>query len=220
MNIKEAYAAQEFCISVRIKPSSMDDWADPNREYKITSIHRFYDSKITKKVKYSAELSNSGRAVYVLPLEDIEVIEPLQKFVAEKVALMEKKSLKQNLKILLEKYPTKRELNAYIGSIVDEIKKGKRETKIFKKPTLEEIKAYCDEKGYTFDVEEFYNHYEANGWKVGKVPMKSWQAALVNWNKRQNDFAPKSKDKNYNIDSTYDINEIQNKALFNENYDI
>ena len=28
-----------------------------------------------------------------------------------------------------------------------------------------------------------YNYYEANGWRVGKNPMKDWKAAARNWMK-------------------------------------
>lgn len=30
-------------------------------------------------------------------------------------------------------------------------------------------------------AEKFVAHYESNGWKVGKVPMKSWESACVTW---------------------------------------
>lgn len=50
-----------------------------------------------------------------------------------------------------------------------------------KKPTAEEIRAYCKDKGYAIDAEHFLNYYEANGWKVGRNAMKSWKAALANW---------------------------------------
>ena len=50
-----------------------------------------------------------------------------------------------------------------------------------KRPTAEEIRAYCKEKGYAIDAEHFLNYYEANGWRVGKNPMKSWKATLANW---------------------------------------
>lgn len=52
----------------------------------------------------------------------------------------------------------------------------------FRKPTVEEIRAYCEEKGYQVDAERFWAHYESNGWKVGgKAAMKSWKAAVVTW---------------------------------------
>lgn len=95
----------------------------------------------------------------------------------------------------------------------------KRES-AFVKPTVQQVQAYMAEKGYSFDVEEFCNHYEANGWKVGKVPMKSWKAAVSNWNKREKQFNRKNTDNGHDIPSTYDINAIQHKAMFNDEYDI
>ena len=48
-------------------------------------------------------------------------------------------------------------------------------------PTFEEVKAYCDEKGYQIDAQRFIDYYDSNGWKVGKNPMKDWQAAIRTW---------------------------------------
>ncbi len=64
-----------------------------------------------------------------------------------------------------------------IGKVSIEGEKRKR----FTKPTLEEVKAYIDEKGYSVDAERFINYYESNGWKVGRNPMKDWQATVRNW---------------------------------------
>lgn len=61
----------------------------------------------------------------------------------------------------------------------------------FIKPTIEEIEAYANEKGYELDAEHFIAFYESNGWKVGKNPMKSWQGAVANWVKRQNEYSPR-----------------------------
>lgn len=35
------------------------------------------------------------------------------------------------------------------------------------------------------EAHSFFNHYESNGWKVGKNPMKSWKASAANWINRQ-----------------------------------
>jgi predicted transcriptional regulator len=51
----------------------------------------------------------------------------------------------------------------------------------FKKPTIEEIAAYIEEKKFTFDAERFYDYYESKGWVVGKSPMKDWKAACRTW---------------------------------------
>ena len=55
----------------------------------------------------------------------------------------------------------------------------------FKKPTLEELKAYIAENGYTFSAEAFMDYYESNGWKVGRNPMKSWQATCRTWQRHE-----------------------------------
>ena len=50
-----------------------------------------------------------------------------------------------------------------------------------KHPTLEEVKAYCNERGNRVDPERFVDYYTANGWRVGKNPMKDWRAAVRTW---------------------------------------
>ena len=58
----------------------------------------------------------------------------------------------------------------------------------FQKPTIEEIRQYCLEKGYNVDAEQFFNFYESKGWVVGKSPMKNWRAAVCTWNKREKEI--------------------------------
>ena len=53
----------------------------------------------------------------------------------------------------------------------------------FKKPTLEEVKAYCEERGNSVDAERWMDYYTANGWKVGRNPMKDWKATVRTWEK-------------------------------------
>ena len=50
-----------------------------------------------------------------------------------------------------------------------------------KHPTLDEVKAYCNERNNRVDPERFIDYYTANGWKVGKNPMKDWKAAVRTW---------------------------------------
>ena len=65
-----------------------------------------------------------------------------------------------------------------------EIQQEKPKRKNFVKPTVEEIAAYCKEKNYNINAQQFFNYYESNGWKIGRNAMKSWQAAVQNWNTR------------------------------------
>lgn len=61
--------------------------------------------------------------------------------------------------------------------------------KRFSPPSIDEIKAYCVEKGYTLvDAEYFWNYYENINWHIGKNKMKNWKLAVANWEKRQHEF--------------------------------
>lgn len=57
--------------------------------------------------------------------------------------------------------------------------------KRFTKPTLEEVRAYCAERRNTVSPEKFLDYYEANGWRVGRNPMKDWRAAVRNWEQNE-----------------------------------
>ena len=63
-------------------------------------------------------------------------------------------------------------------------KKERVRAKRFAPPTINQIETYVIEKNYYVDAHRFFNHYESNGWKVGKNPMKSWKAAISSWNGR------------------------------------
>ena len=64
----------------------------------------------------------------------------------------------------------------------------------FQKPSLEEIRSYCQERGNKVDPEQFYNFYESKGWMVGKSPMKDWQASVRTWEKREKEVAPRKRE--------------------------
>ena len=55
--------------------------------------------------------------------------------------------------------------------------------KRFVKPTLNDLELYCVERQNKVDIQKFFDHYESNGWKVGKNPMKDWRAAIRTWEK-------------------------------------
>ena len=59
-----------------------------------------------------------------------------------------------------------------------------RNTK-FVKPTVEQVKAYCQERKNLVDANRFVDYYEANGWKVGRNSMKDWKAAVRTWERTE-----------------------------------
>jgi hypothetical protein len=76
---------------------------------------------------------------------------------------------------------------------------SKPKVRRFTPPSVDEVREYCSEKGYTFDPEAFVAFYESKGWKVGRNPMKSWQAACTTWQKRQGERMEASHDEYSNL---------------------
>ena len=56
----------------------------------------------------------------------------------------------------------------------------------FVPPTVEEVQAYCNERGNRVNPEAFVDFYSAKGWMVGKNKMKDWKAAVRTWEKSEN----------------------------------
>ncbi len=50
---------------------------------------------------------------------------------------------------------------------------------------MDEVKAYCDERGNSVDPERFVDFYASKGWMVGKTKMKDWKATVRNWERSE-----------------------------------
>ena len=55
----------------------------------------------------------------------------------------------------------------------------------FHPPSVEEVRAYCESKGYRISPERFMDYYTANGWRLGKSEMKDWKAVVRNWERQE-----------------------------------
>lgn len=55
----------------------------------------------------------------------------------------------------------------------------------FTPPTIEEVRAYCLERSNEVNPDSFIDYYTANGWKVGRNPMRDWKAAVRQWEQRK-----------------------------------
>lgn len=74
-----------------------------------------------------------------------------------------------------------------------ESKRDKKTGSRFKPPAREEAEAYVrEQKLDRVNLDKFFDYYTANGWKVGKNPMKDWKATLRNWNRTETE-KPKQK---------------------------
>lgn len=71
------------------------------------------------------------------------------------------------------------------NSIDKSNKEEDTQRKRFVKPTLEEVRDYCNERHNIVNPEHFMDYYESNGWRVGKNPMKDWKATVRSWETRE-----------------------------------
>ena len=69
-------------------------------------------------------------------------------------------------------------------SIGESVRGGK--AKRFIPPTVEEVEAYCSERGNGIDAQSFIDFYESKGWMIGKNKMKDWKAAVRTWERSRN----------------------------------
>ena len=76
-----------------------------------------------------------------------------------------------------------------------ELNTNKSNTKRYRfiPPTVEEVEAYINEKGYKVNAQRFVDYYTSKGWTIGRSnsPMKNWQAAVRTW--AGNDFDKNNK---------------------------
>ena len=63
----------------------------------------------------------------------------------------------------------------------------KKKRKHFKPPTHDEVLDYANEKQLLVNPGAFIDFYESKDWMVGKNKMKSWQAAMRTWSRREED---------------------------------
>lgn len=84
----------------------------------------------------------------------------------------------------------KRHSNDMLTTTIEEYKEGnnkKEEPKGSKKkfipPTVDDVRAYCQERNNKVDPQKFVDFYSCKGWMVGKNHMKDWKAAVRTWEK-------------------------------------
>lgn len=78
-----------------------------------------------------------------------------------------------------------KEINKDIGGNNPTPEKKER----FKAPSVEEVQAYCRERGNNIDAQHFVDYYSARGWMLGKSHIKDWKACVRTW-ERNDSFKP------------------------------
>lgn len=106
-------------------------------------------------------------------------------------------------------YNNVKELNNVNNDNIGEKPKHKR----FVPPTIEEVKAYCQDRKNNVNAERFMDYYMSNGWKVGKNKMKDWKAAVRTW--ENNNYGEKNNSEENLKKSRYDYEALSKKAFLN-----
>ena len=82
-----------------------------------------------------------------------------------------------------------------------------KKKKSFTPPTLEEVKAYCEERKNNVDYKYFYDYYSSGNWKDKKGdPVKNWKQRIITWERN-------NQNKNYNSNPAKEEPKMGYKSL-------
>lgn len=84
--------------------------------------------------------------------------------------------------------------------------------KAFRKPTVEEIRAYCQERKNNVDAQKFFDHYEASNWYRGKTKIQDWKACVRYWESADKP-KPKARQPSFENQRSYDYGSLENQLL-------
>lgn len=93
--------------------------------------------------------------------------------------------------------------------------KEKRSKRVFTPPTLEEVQAYCRERGNRIDPQYFLDYYTSTGWMRGKVKLKDWKAAVRTWERQDAKWQGQTDDRRQGTSAPGAAAAAKNKALMN-----
>lgn len=69
-------------------------------------------------------------------------------------------------------------------SVIKENSLTESKRKVFRRPTVDEVRQYCLERKNNVDAQQFVDFYASKGWRVGNQPMKDWKACIRTWERR------------------------------------
>ena len=160
-------------------------------------IHNYIRGDRVKGTVYSeemAQLTRKANGAYTLKQDQLSLEEHSQsndsqisvtcqpndsQVTAECQHRLDKNRLEENR---LDIYATEE----MVSTVVEESNQKEKASRIkFSKPTYQELYDYSRSIGYQLDCQRFLDHYESNGWMVGRTGMKDWKAAVRTWLKNE-----------------------------------
>lgn len=76
-------------------------------------------------------------------------------------------------------------------------KKVKKDKNIFRVPSIDEIKEYCQQRQNNINANSFFDYYQSKGWMIGKNKMKDWKAAIRTWEAKEKTTTNNTNGDNY-----------------------
>ena len=169
----EALNDAGFIISFEDGVTVIKHW----RMHNTLSVSRY---KETAYLEHKAKLKIKDNNAYSLtsgtPINDAKLVE-MGKRQTQDAQKTNNRRTKDEQKTNTDKNSIDK--NRLDENSIDDEEKRKR----FSPPTLEEVQAYCIERGNNVDAQHFVDHYTSNGWLVGKNKMRDWKAAVRTWEK-------------------------------------
>ena len=151
-----------------------DSQHDSQRDIHTDGADKIRLDKINKKENIKKEKPDIFHSVFVIGGDD-------WKFSPECLKLAKKQWSNSVIRQIESDYSHRPPTEITIEKLLDRYPADKSIG--FKKPTIDEVRAYCRERMNMVDADKWYDYYTSNGWKVGKNPMKNWKAAVRTWEK-------------------------------------
>lgn len=184
VSVEELTEIVEYCVKIgllQLENDVLRSDAHQNRFRELLN-NRVKKSEAGKK----GMAKRWGQNDNIVIENDNSVITPLQKTITENNKVKESKVKESK-----------------VNNIDRESKKAET-AKRFAPPSIEEVQSYISEKEYSVDAEFFVAFYTSKNWFVGKNKMKDWHAAIVTWEKRNNDFPAKKQTTTKNVNDIWD----------------
>lgn len=151
----------------------------------------FWSNRVLETINQQVSISEKRKSAiskrWQKGTTDTNVIQLNNTCIEEKENKQEKEKFPPNNPLIKEKEINKEKELSQEKNLKQVLSEKEKKSTVFKPPTLEQVKARIAEKGYTVNAEQFIAFYQSKGWMIGKNKMKDWKAALVTWQKREND---------------------------------
>lgn len=187
--------ARFLYVYMACKPDGWEFYQDKVAEelgYKKDTLRKYMDELIKRGWIEEKQQQNNGK------FGALEYIIRIERKKGENLPIREKPDTE---KTRYGKNPNQRDIDnissdTNVSSDKEEIYKRESISKSrFQKPKIEEIESYIQEKKMHFDASQFYDHYESNGWMVGRTHMKDWKAACRTWERKRMDKSQEEEEK-------------------------